>query len=471
MSLFFDDVKGPHDLVLHPPQACTVDGNQVAISNVECKNSDGQNVPLLFRIRKRIQETIFNAKTRAYIDINLDDHISEYMHTTLDTYVRSAVFSIHSQPQYFNKVIPQNIMDRYYTPSISSDEASQWLRVRMDFNPSEKQGVVILNEITNSNTVRQNDKATSLDPYNGKDGEYVVCLSNIRFMKTSYRCDYILKSIDVNISDSTVTPTEEPQEQEQEQEQEHEPVTVSPLVNLAKEIIMNNETRGAARVSEESGAIAVNVANEETNDACQTTVEPAEPVHAAAEAIEENTEVAPVTTSNEAHLEDVSDKTPAPQKQVTIQGALLDTGDDTAAIEEESAPITELTEKTTDDEVVAEAQSLEVINVPKKKVQQEHSTVAKPKTRRRAGMSERKLMVNRQAKYVDRLKNLQSEVEHDVEVALQKRDCIRSDYSEAVSSLSELKDGADSTTSLREKDGYTTDDEMIRQDVEDALDC
>ena len=86
-------------------------------------------------------------------------------------------------------------------------------------------------------------------------------------------------------------------------------------------------------------------------------------------------------------------------------------------------------------------------------------------------MSERKLMVNRQAKYVDRLKNLQSEVEHDVEVALQKRDCIRSDYSEAVSSLSELKDGADSTTSLREKDGYTTDDEMIRQDVEDALDC
>ena len=86
-------------------------------------------------------------------------------------------------------------------------------------------------------------------------------------------------------------------------------------------------------------------------------------------------------------------------------------------------------------------------------------------------MSERKLMLERQQKYIDRLKTMQLEVEKDVAIALQKRDCIEADYGDAITSLTKLQENAESTQSLREKDGYTTDDEMVRQDAEDVLSC
>jgi hypothetical protein len=348
---FFDHVKGVDDFILTPTeQSSELEDVKESVIQVHCGE---EQHPILFRIRKAITEKTVIGKTRAHINIELNDDIITQLNT-LDEYIQTVVYKHHASPHLFNQEFPEEDIRKLYTSCISSnndDDTYKYLRVRTEFQ-SKQPHVSVYEDIDNKETMKN---VTTLEDYLEREGEYIICLTSIRFLKTTYKCEFVLKAIDIE------TRTEEHSHIAGEDTYE------KPLVssfNLA-ELIMRNNNRKSADVE---------------------------------------TDVATV-------VDGVSD-----------------------------------TAETAEHVVPSDLQ-----------IRRNGNTLSNQK--------EKQSLLKRQQKYITQLQTLQKSVAQDVEIALQKKQTIESDYTHAMESLSLLQN----SVTHRTNDGYTTDDEMIRQDAEDEM--
>ena len=75
MALFFDDLTCADDIILSPIQNVNEDDAKESIVNISCHTKKGDTVPIILRVRKSITEETEVAKTRSYINIELDNEL------------------------------------------------------------------------------------------------------------------------------------------------------------------------------------------------------------------------------------------------------------------------------------------------------------------------------------------------------------------------------------------------------------
>jgi len=388
MALFFDDLTCSDDISLSPIQNNSNNEDDVkeSIVNILCNNKENTQVPIILRIRKLITESPEVAKTRSYINIELDNELINNLEI-LDNYIRTSVYKHHSSPYLFNNEFPETVITERYTSCIMSDESNnKWLRVRTDFQTKTQTPQITMYEDINDEEVAST--VTSLDNYQNRVGEYIICLTAIRFLKSSFKCDFVLRAIDCESNNNHSSES---------------PSLSLESINLA-ELIMRNNKKVEANV-EENGE---KTRPEQEQEQEQVQVQVQEPVQVQ----EQEQEQEPV------------------QVQVQVQ---------------EQEPV----------QVQAQAQVEEEQEL-------KHTRTRKKKISKK--LTAHHEMVLRQQHYINKLKDMQETIQHDVEIALQKKQTIDTDYTDAVESLTVLQEN-----SVRSGDGYTTDDEMIRQDAEEAL--
>ena len=78
---------------------------------------------VIFRIRKQATEVLQLAKTRAHVDIELDEATAEAFAASLETHVKQLVFDAHASKEFFNRTIPREVVDSFFTPSVRRSES------------------------------------------------------------------------------------------------------------------------------------------------------------------------------------------------------------------------------------------------------------------------------------------------------------------------------------------------------------
>lgn len=225
------------DIVLNEP----VKQDDIAVSLLQDKDDN----PIVLSIEKKVEEHVHNATNRAYIDIELKD--SEHLNYLkgLDNHCVSTVYSRHSEPAWFDKQLPEEIVHNYYKSCITLKQNKEipFIRIKTAFNQKDKLPAL------NLRSQKEGDESTIIDNLSELDGKtivYYVHLNSLRFLKKSFCCEFILQSIEikqeeVQAKQEVEKPESDASEQQKKQEEAENALVED--INLANMILNNSAHR------------------------------------------------------------------------------------------------------------------------------------------------------------------------------------------------------------------------------------
>ena len=212
------------EIVLNEP----VKQDDIAVSLIH--KEDGS--PVILSIEKTVEEHVHNATNRAYIDVELKEveHL-DYL-KGLDTHCVNTVYSRHSEPAWFDKQLPEEIVHNYYKSCINvvQNKETPFIRLKTSFNQKEK--------LPSLHFKSENDEESTIDNLDALSGQkvvYHVHLNSLRFLKKSFCCEFILKSISVVKEEKAASQEDKIQEDAESALEED--------INLANMILNNSAHR------------------------------------------------------------------------------------------------------------------------------------------------------------------------------------------------------------------------------------
>ena len=233
------------DIVLNDP----VKQDDIAVSLLQDKEEN----PVILSIEKTVEEHVHNATNRAYIDIELKDDEPQNYLKELDSHCVNTVYGRHSEPAWFDKQLPEEIVQNYYKScvSLTQNKETPFIRIKTSFNQKEK--LPALNLLPQ----KEGEESTIIDNLSELEGKtiiYHVHLNSLRFLKKSFCCEFILQSIE--IKQEEVKPEQEDEQtennsSEQQKKQEDAENALVEDINLANMILNNSAHRESIEKQEQ----------------------------------------------------------------------------------------------------------------------------------------------------------------------------------------------------------------------------
>jgi hypothetical protein len=195
------ELSAPIDqILLHPPILNTT--NKTAASKI----TDANDQPITLKIYTTLNEVVHSSKTRAYVDLALEDQSCLDVVQQLNDHVIQYVIDHHSTPEWFNKDIPEHMIVNFFEPFIEVQKSRDHPFLRLKASCKDQSPLIKL--ITVSGEDSTESTVPSLDTLTGKNVCYEVLLEPVRFLEQSFRTSLKLVSIHYELSSTDMDLTE-----------------------------------------------------------------------------------------------------------------------------------------------------------------------------------------------------------------------------------------------------------------------
>jgi hypothetical protein len=177
-------------LLLSPP----IIRNAEKVASSEASDADGN--PFVIRIETTLNESLHDAKNRAYVDIPLADDAALNTIQQLDAHILDTVYENHDSKLWFGKRAPRDIIASFCNTLVMSTAKTPHPFVRCKAGYSEGQPVVQV--LTASKEKPEDATTTTVSSFEELQGERVVYniqLTGIRFCPTTFNPELKILSV------------------------------------------------------------------------------------------------------------------------------------------------------------------------------------------------------------------------------------------------------------------------------------
>ena len=166
--------------------------DRVASSSV----TDADGNPFVIKIHTTANETIHNAKNRAWVDVALTDEECVKVFEQLDEHVLNSVYDRHHTAEWFNKKAPRDIIEEYCKSFIECQKSKPEPFLRLKTGYSQGEPRVELHTSTQKNPESATiTELTSLESLADRDVVYEVHVGSIRFCPTTFNPELKLVAV------------------------------------------------------------------------------------------------------------------------------------------------------------------------------------------------------------------------------------------------------------------------------------